>query len=327
MELPEQVLGFIEAGHPVALAVILDTEGSAPRKAGTYALVEPTGRILGTIGGGALEAQVQERAREACAAGKPCLLRCDLDGGAPAQDTPLCGGSVRVLIDPEVVRHRAVFAAARRALERREGGHLAICVSAGDPPDVHLDWLPWHGSGDPDELSREATLLLPVFPRPSAVVIGGGHVGQAVAAQAHFAGFDITVLEDRREYADERRFPPGTTFRCGPVEETLTALPKTPDTYIVIVTRGHRHDMDALKACIHSRAGYIGMIGSRRKVALVRGSFLETGTATQSELDRVHAPIGLDIGAETVPEIATSIVAEMISVRRKGGTPPERSPR
>jgi xanthine dehydrogenase accessory factor len=140
-------------------------------------------------------------------------------------------------------------------------------------------------------------------------------------------GFDIKVLEDRREYADERRFPPGTTFQCGPVAESVAAIPKTPDTYIIIVTRGHQHDIEALKACLHSRAGYIGMIGSRRKVSLVRQSLLEARTATVPELDRIHAPIGLDIGAETVPEIATSIVAEMICVRRKGGTPPGSSMR
>jgi xanthine dehydrogenase accessory factor len=109
--------------------------------------------------------------------------------------------------------------------------------------------------------------------------------------------------------------------RCGDIATELAALPIAGDTYVVIVTRGHEHDQRALAACLRRPAAYVGMIGSRRKVALIRKDLLESGAATEEELARIYAPIGLDIGAETVPEIATSIVAQLVAVRRKGSSP------
>jgi xanthine dehydrogenase accessory factor len=159
-------------------------------------------------------------------------------------------------------------------------------------------------------------LLEPVVPRPLLLIAGGGHIGQALARQAVLIGFDVTVLDDRPEFADPARFPESATTRCAPVAESIASFPVARDTYIVIVMRGHRHDAEALEACIHAPAAYIGMIGSTRKAALMRQSFLEPGIATEEELDRVFAPIGLDIGAATVPEIATSIAAQLVAVRR-----------
>jgi xanthine dehydrogenase accessory factor len=150
------------------------------------------------------------------------------------------------------------------------------------------------------------------------LIVGGGHVGQAVALQASLIGFDVVVIDDRPEFADPALFPEGVTTLCGDIEKEVADFPVADDTYIVVVTRGHKHDAEALQACIHSPAAYIGMIGSRRKVALIRKSFIESGLATEEELDRVFAPIGLDIGSVTVPEIATSIAAQLIAVRRKG---------
>jgi xanthine dehydrogenase accessory factor len=157
----------------------------------------------------------------------------------------------------------------------------------------------------------------PVIPRPLLLIAGGGHVGQALAAQAITIGFDVTVLDDRPEFADPALFPPAVQTRCGPVAQLLGDEPLTDDTYVVIVTRGHRHDAEALAACIHRRLAYLGMIGSRRKVALLEKHFLEHGLATEEEFARVFAPIGLAIGAETVAEIAVSIAAQLIAVRRK----------
>ncbi len=157
----------------------------------------------------------------------------------------------------------------------------------------------------------------PVLPCPLLLIAGGGHVGQALAVQAAQVGFQVTVLDDRPEFADPARFPPGVRVCCGPPAEQLARLAMDADTYVVIVTRGHQHDAEALAACIHGRSAYLGMIGSRRKVALIRQSFLDGGLATEGEFARVFAPVGLEIGAVTVPEIATSIVAQLIAVRRK----------
>jgi xanthine dehydrogenase accessory factor len=161
-------------------------------------------------------------------------------------------------------------------------------------------------------------LVEPILPAPLLVIVGGGHVGQALAALARFAGFDILVLDDRAEFAAEAIFPPGTALRCGDIAKELSALPLGGDAYVVVVTRGHQHDQAALAACIRKPAAYIGMIGSKRKVAMIRKSLFDSGLASEEELGRLHAPIGLAIGAQTVPEIAVSIVAELISVLRKG---------
>jgi xanthine dehydrogenase accessory factor len=158
----------------------------------------------------------------------------------------------------------------------------------------------------------------PLIPKPVLLIVGGGHVGQATAAQAALLGFEIVVFEDRPEFVHPKLFPPETTTRCGAVAEELAAFPVHQDTFIVLVSRGHQQDSVALRACIRRSAAYIGMIGSRRKVPLVRRQFLQNGWATAEEFDRVYAPIGLDLGAISVPEIAASIVAQMIAVRRKG---------
>ena len=166
--------------------------------------------------------------------------------------------------------------------------------------------------------ATHAVLIEPMISRPVLLIAGGGHVGQAVAAQAIAVGFDVIVLDDRKEFTSPDIFVEGIATRCGDVVDEIGRFDISGDTYIVIVTRGHRHDIDALRACIHSPAGYIGMIGSGRKVSMVRKRFVESNVATAEEFDRVYAPIGVDIGALTVPEIATSIVAQLVAVRRRG---------
>jgi len=158
----------------------------------------------------------------------------------------------------------------------------------------------------------------PVIPKPLLLIAGGGHIGQALALQSSLVGFDVTVIDDRAEFTDPALYPEGMARRCGDIPEQIAAGPIASDTYIVIVTRGHKLDAEALEACIHAPVAYVGMIGSRRKVALMRQNFIESGIATAEQFDRVFTPIGQDIGAVTVPEIAASITAELIAVRRQG---------
>jgi xanthine dehydrogenase accessory factor len=165
---------------------------------------------------------------------------------------------------------------------------------------------------------RVEVLAEPVAPQPILVIMGGGHVGQALAWQASLVGFEIVVLDDRAEFTDPARWPAPVTTHCGPLADLAAAFPAGPDTYVVIVTRGHQHDAAALAACVRRPFAYVGMIGSRRKVRLMRQDFLTRGLATEAEFDRVYAPVGLDLGAVTVPEIAASIIAQLVAVRRKG---------
>jgi xanthine dehydrogenase accessory factor len=342
-ELLSTILGFFEANQPFAVATVLRAEGSTPMPAGAKAVIAADGTIHGTVGGGAVEAEAQRTALKAVRSGKPVVFDFDLHGPGPQEPAPICGGFMQVLVDPAAAASRAHFQRAAEVLARRERGlWLTTLRQQGDlQATVHFiseaDVSGHVGLPDVKSLSdcltkeepklvssadeeRMEVFVEPLIPRPVLLIVGGGHVGQAVAAQASLLGFEITVIEDRPEFADARLFPPGTHARCGNVADEVAAFAIGSDTFIVIVTRGHQQDAAALRACIHRPAAYLGMIGSRRKVPLLRRQFIEAGWATAEEFDRVYAPIGLDIGAVTVPEIAASIVAQMVAVRRKGAS-------
>jgi xanthine dehydrogenase accessory factor len=238
---------------------------------------------------------------------------------------PVCGGTMRVLIDPDVARHRDGYAAAAEAVRRRQRGAMLTKVNGnGAAPAVSVDWIAGKSLTPTARLGPQESaevLAEPVVPIARLLIAGGGHVGQALAQQASIVGFEVIVAEDRAEFVDPARYPAGVTTRCGAFTEVLAEFPIDRDTYVAIVGRGHPVDMKALVACIDSQAAYIGMMGSRRKVALVRKALLESGQASEEQFARVYAPIGLSLGAETVPEIAASIVAQLVAVRRTGHAP------
>jgi xanthine dehydrogenase accessory factor len=159
--------------------------------------------------------------------------------------------------------------------------------------------------------------LLPSLPRIRLVIVGAGHVGQAVGNLAAQVDFDVWVVDDRKQYANAERFPTAERILVGPIEEVLASLEINPNTYALIVTRGHGHDQEALFHLAPTAASHVGLIGSRRKIKLIFESLRGMGIAA-SALERVAAPVGLDIGSQTVPEIAISIVAELVARRNLG---------
>jgi xanthine dehydrogenase accessory factor len=372
----QAVVEFIDSGRAFALAVVLRGAGSTPRKAGTKAIVDSDGSIWGTIGGGLLESEAQRVALDAMQSKRPVVFDFKFSGASACGDDPVCGGNMRILIDPTAADQRATYALAAESLRRRERGVLLTTVSAaagrscvrwlepgarpegadscaadavrmaierGEPqyfasgvPKQAMPSSPFDRStgsrltaGRPDPAHSTSSgqakeegdlegLAEPLTPLPLLIIAGGGHVGQALAEQARLVGFDIVVVEDRPQFAEPALYPSDVATRCGKLPEVLAEFPITEDTYVAIVGRGHRVDIEALVACIDSPAAYIGMLGSRRKIALVRKDFLESGKANAEQFDRIHAPIGLEIGAQTVPEIAASIVAQLVAVRRLG---------
>jgi xanthine dehydrogenase accessory factor len=337
------IVELIDAGAPFAVALVLSAQGSTPQRAGARAVVEQSGRLWGTVGGGQVEARAQRMAAEACRSQRPGLFDVEMTNADSADEGAICGGRMRLLVDPTVARHRACFAQAAQALIDRRRGCLLTRIRTSPEVAVEIQWLTADGlpaetifpggeairscleSGAPQRFLAEAqasgdaeeVFVEPVLPSPLLVIAGGGHVGRAVAMEALRVGFDVTLIDDRPEFAAAALFPPGVNVLCGPVPQQIAACPLDADSFVVLATRGHRHDAEALAACIHRPLAYLGMIGSRRKVALVRKNFLETGLATEEEFDRVRAPIGIEIGAVTVPEIAVSIVAQLIAVRRR----------
>ena len=154
------------------------------------------------------------------------------------------------------------------------------------------------------------------MPKPTLVIFGGGHVGAAVGKLAAWSGFGVVAIDDRASFANKERFPDATRIIVDDPAKVMKDFPVDADTYVCIVTRGHRHDAVILKEVIHSKAAYIGMIGSKRKVRTVIEGFVQEGVATAEDFRRVRSPMGLAIHSLTVEEIAVSVVSELIAVRR-----------
>jgi xanthine dehydrogenase accessory factor len=174
------------------------------------------------------------------------------------------------------------------------------------------------------EAEKTWLYLEPVHPPAHLVIAGAGHIGRALAHIGRLLDFEVTVIDDRSEFANSERIPDADRLIVDDIGKALSGIEMTSDTYIVIVTRGHKADADALKACIQTDIPYIGMIGSKRKIELMRKKFLERKWATAEEFDRVHAPIGIEIGSQTVQEIAVSIAAQLIKVLRGKNHPGRR---
>jgi xanthine dehydrogenase accessory factor len=342
----------LKQGQLLALATVIDTSGSTPQVPGASALFSESGLLRGTLGGGILEADAQARAETRLKSGKSLFYRFSLHGRAVAGEEPICGGEVSILIDGSPVSHLAVFDKVRESLESRRRGVLLTRIEADPSGDVLVSRV-WVGEGENlraftagglfelaehiQEAEREGRpqlvqepvdrpgqsgplyFLEPLSPLSRLVIAGAGHIGQAVARQGVLLGFEVTVIDDRVEYANRGRFPETDSVVVDDISRALGRFELSSDTYVVIVTRGHRHDAEALRACVRSLAAYIGMIGSQGKISLMREQFIREGWATAGEFDRVHAPIGLPIGSRTVEEIAISIAAELVQVRSRAG--------
>lgn len=334
-----KVAEFLRAGKRFALAVVMKDAGSTPRKAGTKAIIDDEGSIWGTIGGGLLESDARKAAVAAIELREATIFDFKFAGTSAAENLPICGGNMRILIEPLTDRLRDSYHAVVQSLNDRTRAVLVRHVitdenrgKIGIVPHFYRGNLPAGDDRESVAIAKAASsgeaqhyliaenyesLAEPIIPPPRLLISGGGHVGQALARAAQLVGFEVVVIEDREEFSDPSLFGEGIQCRRGEFREALFEFPIDQDTYIALVGRGHIVDSKALLACLNSPAAYIGMMGSRRKVALVKKEFIDGMLIDEEGWKKIHAPIGLDIGAETVPEIAASIVAQLIEVRRK----------
>ncbi len=333
----------ILGGRRVACCRLVETRGSTPQKAGAAMLVFDDGSQAGTLGGGCVEAEVKRQALATLGQRDAAVVRFQLDDDYGWDDGLICGGRMQVLIDPlaesdtrnyfEQIRARSsqggglteaiVFDAEATGLPSTasylfdaEGqliAHLRGPVESRlAPAAVRQGLRPL--SDRPRPAARNGVAYLPLLPRCRLVIVGGGHVGRAVGQLAADLDFDVWVVDDREEYVAEARFPQAQRRIAGAMSETLPKLEITPDTYCLIVTRGHNHDEEALYNLVDRGARYVGMIGSKRKIKLIFDDLLAEGISPEA-LRRVHAPVGLEIGSQTVMEIAVSIAAELVAHR------------
>lgn len=255
MDIYEEIVRLRQQGRRGAIATIVNVRGSIPSFETAKMLVRDDGSILGTVGGGCVEADVWQAAREVMETEKPRTLTFNLNHD-PKYDTGLvCGGTLDIFIEP-------------------------------------------------------------VLPSAELYVFGAGHVALNLYKVAKNAGFDVSIVDDRELYANRERFPEAKNVVAEDFELAMSRLNPSETSYIVIATRGHKDDMRVLRWAVQTPARYIGMIGSKRKAIKVFRELTKEGLP-EHLFERVHSPIGLDIGAITPEEIAVSITAELIAMRRR----------
>jgi xanthine dehydrogenase accessory factor len=319
-----------EAGK-AALVTVIDVKGSAPRHPGSKMLVLAGGRIEGTVGGGKGESLAIEAGLAAIASAASSLLEVEMLGSDAEGKDLICGGVNRMLV--EFIADASPYAAAARALESgqrvilkkrlsslkegglavsievlTEGGMGAAGAGAGSAAARAAS------SGKAAYLEAEGLFYDPLLPEERLLVVGGGHVGLALVRAALPLGFAVSVIDDRPGFLGADRFGPAVDCRLGPYGETIAAFPFDAATYAVILTRGHLMDLESCRAILRKTFRYAGLIGSSRKVGLIRGQLAEDGLSPET-IARLKAPIGLSIGAETPEEIAISILSEIIACR------------
>ncbi|MGC9972747.1 MAG: XdhC/CoxI family protein [Bryobacteraceae bacterium] len=254
MDVFEELVRLRKLGRKCALATIVEVGGSIPSFQSAKLLVREDGSMVGTVGGGCVEAQVFTAAREVMETGRPKLLNFNLGQDVAYESGLICGGQVDIFVEP-------------------------------------------------------------ILPQPRALIFGAGHISKSLSKVASLAGFATCVIDDRESYANRERFPEADEVLAGEYEEVFPRLAVNQGSYIIIVTRGHRDDLRVLRWAATTPARYVAMIGSQRKVLTVVKELEKEGVPREA-LERIHAPMGLEIGAVTPEEIAVSVVAEMIAVRR-----------
>lgn len=341
----QQLVQSVKAGIPVADTLLVETRGSTPQKAGARMLVFTDGSQVGTLGGGCVEAEVRRKALQLIDRQTPEILSFQLNDNYGWDDGLICGGRMQMLVDPVCSTDQldyflrlheflasgtpcteAVTLEASQLESGNETGSRSLFDSSGKLV-AHRGIVANPSSLTPSlrDLStrprpwvEQGISYLPHLQRCRLLIVGAGHVGQKVAELATQVDFDVWVIDDRQEYCNPERFPHASRLIVGPIDTSLSGLEINDQTYCLIVTRGHNHDEEALYHLAETSARYVGMIGSRRKIKLIFSDLLAEGISREA-LGRVHAPLGLEIGSQTVPEIAISILAELIAHRNLGG--------
>jgi xanthine dehydrogenase accessory factor len=339
-ETTRTALTLLEQTEGFAWATILGTLGSSPRHPGAAMVVRADGAFSGTVGGGPLEATIIQQAVEALRERRSYTRRFE-----SAQLGMLCGGSGLALIEyvaPGNAATQELLRAMLGLLEQGRRGWLVTKIEQGDDGAalVRRCLVAADGSvtgeplGDLETLSGLAerggtydrilaadpahTFIQAVGAQGNAYVFGAGHCGEKLAPVLSALGFYTVIVDDRPEFANDERFPTADRIVVPEsFEGVVSTLPIDEDSYVVIVTRGHSHDRSVLAQALGTRARYLGMIGSKNKVAETLRILGEQGFSA-TDLERVHAPIGLSIGAETPEEIAISIAAQLVQVRAGG---------
>lgn len=287
----------------MVLVTIIDTKGSAPRHSGSKMLVTKNGIIEGTVGGGSGEYESMLEALEILNTKKNLIIDITRLGDDPKDSLMICGGINKLLLQYIDTNTKAVF---NKTLELNNLGQSVKLRT--DLANGYISIV------DLSEKELEGYYYDVITPMNKLLILGGGYVGYSIYELADLLGFEITVFDDRPEFVTKDRFPKAICLESGEFKRLIENYEFNDHTYITIVTRGHLQDAECVKGVIGKDHKYIGLIGSRRKISLILEDLKESGY-TEEEINKIHAPIGLDLGAETPEEIAVSIMAEIIGVK------------
>ena len=315
MSLWGRALELARSGARGALATIAHTAGSTPVPAGAKMLVGPAGRLEGSVGGGCVEADVLHVALAAQEAGRPALVTHHLNADLAGDVGLSCGGTVRIFVEP--LSAEAGYVAALASAASAESGVVTTAIDWSAGPRKTFGPLAGTDPAGPGaRISDDGRSVVEcLVPAPRLLVFGAGHVGAAIARAAATAGFRVTVVDDRPEFADPARFP-GLQVRAELPAPVLADFRPGPADAVVVATRGHRNDAAILDQVTRLTVGYVGLLGSERKRAVILKALGGAGVPAEA-LAAVRVPVGLAIGAVTPEEIAVSVTAELIAWRRR----------
>jgi xanthine dehydrogenase accessory factor len=347
-----EIIKGLEKKEKLALATLITRVGSAPRAVGAKYLIKGDGTSSGSIGGGCVEAEVWQEAQQVMGKGGGRVLHFNLTSEQLAEGGLICGGNIDIFLEPLREEFLNIYQEGARVKQKGGAALLVTLISVdGDFPKGEGSKVLMKASGEKvgsllggaevekkilkegDELLKEKKpkvlilssenrkmeiLLEPIFSEPTVYLFGGGHISEQVAPLAKKVHFKVVVIDDREMFANRNRFPEADEVIVSEFERCFDQLNIDDSSYIIIVTRGHLYDGFVLEQALKTNACYIGMIGSKKKIRTLYQNLMEKGIAKET-LERVYAPIGIDINSETPEEIAVSIVAELIKVR---GAPP-----
>ncbi len=345
-----ETLKELENGIPCVLATVINTEGSTPQKAGAKLLIREDGSGSGTLGGGCMEGNIWYLAKKLLDNhGGSQTNDYELNKDIDVRDGMVCGGTMRLLLEP--IRESHSFRPyLKEILAAYKGEQTVALATLVKPPggcelqvgekllvreDGSCMGSLGHPKLDKEAVKRAGTLMAygnnaylqtpdgsEVFVEaytspPTLVLMGAGHVNKALSYLAKIVGFLVYVIDDRPEFANPELFPHAKVLINKEIAVGLTEVPVNRNTYIIVGTRGHRDDDRALEAAARTRARYLGLLGSKRKVILIYEELMRKGISLE-RIREIHAPIGVDIHARTPEEIAISIMAELIKFRLGG---------
>jgi len=340
--------------HGLVLATVTASKGSTPQKPGCSALFVRNSLIAGTVGGGIVESKVQEYAGKCSLTKESAYLHFSLDSDIEMKEEAVCGGTISILVDADPLGNLPVFREMRKSLASGKHGVLLTRVTPWGDPHVMINryWvntesdlpLPDHFRGTilkevsnllsspagavykeldlpvPGEKQTAKFFLEPIMPLPRLVIAGAGHIGRALSHLGRLLDFEVTVIDDRKEYANTSNLPDADHIIVKDIGLAMQEEKKDSNTYIAIVTRGHNHDADALRPCIGTPAAYVGMMGSKKKVAKMHEEFIKNKWATEEQWQEICTPIGLEIASKTIQEIAVSIAAQLVQYKAIGNS-------